>query len=149
MAKAKAANQKRKYLFLPHTADAKFRAFGKSLEKKFENAALATASVMFESGKIKPALKKEISVKGADLKALLYNWLEELLYLVDAKGFILNSVKQMKIKQEKKGYSLKAVIAGDKYTQAYDKVATGTDVKAVTYQQMEITDGYVQVVVDV
>jgi len=149
MAKAKSANQKRKYLFLPHTADAKFKAFGKTLEKKFENAALAMASVMFDCGKIKPALKKRIAVKGADLKALLYNWLEELLYLVDAKGFILNSVKQMKIKQEKKGYSLAATVAGDKYKTSYDKVATGTDVKAVTYQQMEITDKYVQVVVDV
>jgi len=149
MAKAKAANQKRKYLFLPHTADAKFRAFGKTLEKQFENAALAMASIMFDCSKIKPSLKKKISVKGADLKALLYNWIEELLYLVDAKGFILNSVKQMKIKQEKKGFSLEATVVGDKYKRGYDKVATGTDVKAVTYQQMEITPSYVQVVVDV
>ena len=149
MAKAKAATQKRKYLFLPHTADAKFRAFGKTLEKRFENAALAMSSVMFDSSKIQPSLKKEISVKGADLKALLYNWLEELLYLIDAKGFILNSVKQLKIKKEKRGFSLVAAVAGDKYKTAYDKVATGTDVKAVTYQQMEIASSYVQVVVDV
>ena len=149
MAKEKAATQKRKYLFLPHTADAKFRAFGKTLEKKFENAALAMASIMFDCSKINPTLKKKISVKGADLKALLYNWLEELLYLIDAKGFILNSVKQMKIKKEKRGFSLAATVAGDKYKPAYDKVATGTDVKAVTYQQMEIAKNYVQVVVDV
>jgi SHS2 domain-containing protein len=149
MAKAKVATQKKKYLFLPHTADSKFRAFGKTLEKKFENAALAMASIMFNCSKIKPAIKKKIAVKGADLKALLYNWIEELLYLVDAKGFILNSVKQIKIKKEKKGFSLVAEVAGDKYKRDYDKVATGTDVKAVTYQQMEITPSYVQVVVDV
>jgi len=148
MAKPKAAKQKL-YKFLPHTADAKFRAYGKSLEKRFANAALAMASIMFETGKIKPRIKKKISVKGKDLKALLYNWLEELLYLVDAKGFILNSVRQLKIKEEKKGYSLQAVVAGDKYKRSYDKIATGTDVKAVTYQQMEITDKYAQVVVDV
>jgi SHS2 domain-containing protein len=35
-----------RYRFLRHTADAKFQAFGTTLEEAFINAALATASLM-------------------------------------------------------------------------------------------------------
>jgi len=42
-----------KYRILPHTADAKFQAFGASLEEAFANAALATASLMWDWGKAK------------------------------------------------------------------------------------------------
>mgnify|MGYP006451174011 FL=1 len=34
------------YEFLEHTADEKFRAYGKTLEEAFINAALATAKIM-------------------------------------------------------------------------------------------------------
>jgi len=37
-----------RYRFLEHTADAKFQAFGKTLEEAFSNAALATASLMWD-----------------------------------------------------------------------------------------------------
>ena len=50
-----------KYKFLEHTADAKFQAFGATLEEAFSNAALAMFSVMTEPEKIKPKLEREIS----------------------------------------------------------------------------------------
>src|SRR3989344_5902493 len=53
-----------KYKFLEHTADAKFQAFGATLEEAFSNAALAMFSVMTEPGKIKPKLEREISTDG-------------------------------------------------------------------------------------
>ena len=146
-ARREGARKRRAYIFLPHTADAKFRAFGKTLEERFANAALAMMSIMFEPGKIKPKVKKKIFVKGADIKALLYNWLEEFLFLRDSKFFILGSVKKIAIKKAKKGYALSATVAGDILDSKYEVV--GPDVKAATYQEMEIADKYVQVVVDI
>ena len=47
----------RKYEFLDHTADAKFRAYGKNLEQAFTNAALALTNLVTDSAKVKPNIK--------------------------------------------------------------------------------------------
>ena len=49
----------KKYEFLEHTADAKFRAYGKSHEEAFSNAAQAMISVMADPAKIEPKEKKK------------------------------------------------------------------------------------------
>jgi len=135
-----------KYKFLPHTADVKFRAYGKTLEEQFVNAALATTSVMFDPEQIEPNEEKKIEVAGNDKEALLYNWLEEIIYLCDAEFFIVHEVKDLKIKKTDKGFIATAVFVGDKFKEKYKR---HTGVKAVTYNEMEIADKYVQVVLDV
>ena len=55
-----------KYKFLEHTADIKFQAFGSTLEKAFENSALALAEVMTKKTKVKPKTRKKIKVNGKD-----------------------------------------------------------------------------------
>jgi SHS2 domain-containing protein len=137
-----------KYKFLEHTADAKFQAYGKSLEEAFSNAGLAMFSVMVDSDQVKPAFDEEINVEGEDLKALLYNFLEELLFIYDTKGFILKEIKTIHVSKTEK-YTLAAVASGDLHLDQY--VITG-EVKAVTYSEMNITEENgvftVQVVVD-
>ena len=130
-----------KYKFLEHTADAKFQAFGKTLEEKFANAALAMFSIMVDTKKVKPLIEKKINIKGEDKKSLLYNFLEELLFLLDTKSFLLNKVKKIKIENN----SLKAIVVGDSVKEEYKLLG---EVKAVTYNDMEITNTFVQVVVD-
>jgi len=135
-----------KYEFLPKTADAKFRAYGKTLEEAFESAALAMMSLVVE-GHVKAKIGKSISVEGKDLKDVLYNFLEELLVLMDTEQFLLSKIKKIKI-TKKEGYALHADISGDmlaNYT--FRGVA-----KAVTYNEMEIHEEkgkcFVQVVID-
>lgn len=134
-----------KYKFLQHTADAKFQAYGETMEHAFENAALAMFSVMTKTEKVEPNLKRKISIKGEDMKSLLYNFLEELLFLMDSEGFILNKIEKIKIDNNK----LTAIAIGDKISDDYD---VHGEVKAVTYNEMEIKDEegkcMVQVVVD-
>jgi len=60
-----------KFEFIEHTADVKFRAYGKSLNEAFGNSALAMFASMY-SGKVKEVSKKKISVSGKDLESLLY-----------------------------------------------------------------------------
>jgi len=115
-----------RYKFLEHTADVKFQSFGKSLEEAFENAALATFNIMYD-GKVASKKKKKIKVKGKDLENLLYNFIEELLFLLDSENFFLSSVK-VKIKDLK----LVAELEGDNVKNYKPNI----DVKAVTYNQM-------------
>jgi len=134
-----------KYKFLKHTADIKFQAFGSTLESAFENSALAMANSMY-SGKVLPKIKKIIKVKGKDLESLLYNFLEEILFLLDSTNFFISKIK---IKINQKDNILVAELYGDNAK----NYKIGLDVKAVTYNEMFIkkikSQWICQVVIDV
>jgi len=137
---------KKKFEFLEHTADIKFRAFGKTLEEVFENSALAMLSTMYKE-KVKEEKKLKIKVEGKDLENLLYNFLEEFLFLFDSKNFLFSDVKHIKI--DEKNLTVEAEISGDD-AKDYKII---TSIKAVTYNEMFVKkakDGWeAQVVVDV
>ena len=85
----------KKFEFLEHTADTKIRAYGLSLEEAFSNAALALTTVITNTSKVKTSTKKTIEVESEDEKALLYDFLEQFLILLDTEHFLLNSVKNI------------------------------------------------------
>ncbi len=126
----------KKFIFLSHKADAKFQAFGKTLEMLFGNAALAMVSLFLNSKtKVKRSVKKKIKVQGKDLESLLYNFLEEFLFLLDSERFLACKIKNIKIDKPKGKlgkYFLEAEIYGDG-AEKYNFVGS---VKAVTYNQM-------------
>lgn len=119
-----------KFTFLEHTADIKFQAFGKTLEEAFKNCALALKKTICEDIKVNEKQEKEINVEGKDFESLLYNFLEEFLFLFDAKDFLLASIKSLKINKE--NFKLNAVILGDKASN-YELT---NKVKAITYNEM-------------
>src|SRR3989338_4802863 len=127
---------KQKYRYLEHTADAKFQAFGRSLDEAFKNSALAMLNLMCKSEAIKLKQEKKISVNGKDLKALLYNWLEELLFLLDSENFIAGKIKNLEISGKESNYKLEAMISGNNAS-AYKFFG---EVKAVTYNDMSIKE---------
>ncbi len=136
----------KKFKFLEHTADIKFRAFGKSLEEVFENSALALKKILTENKKVKSKIKKNIDVKGKDYESLLYNFLEEFLVLFDSEGFVLSEIKDIKIRKDLR---LKAKIIGDKA----ENYQISEHIKAITYNDMFVkkkdSEWVAQVVVDV
>ena len=143
--KNKQKNSKMKFKFLKHTADIKFRAYGNTLNKVFENSALAMYNAVY-LGKIKNKIKKSFIVKGKDLESLLYNFLEELLVLFDSQDFIASKIN---VKIDKTRLLLDCEVIGDK-VKNYD---VGLTIKAVTYNSMYVKKskiGYIsQVVLDV
>jgi SHS2 domain-containing protein len=138
------------FKFLEHTADMKFQAFGKSLEEAFSNSAVAMFNVLTDTKLIEPKITKSITTNAPDLKSLLYNFLEELLFLIDTEFFILNSVSDLRINNMNSKYLLTAVVIGDKIDEKY---SIHGDIKAITYNEMEVKEEkdyfMVQVVVDV
>ena len=133
-----------KFKFFEHTADAKFQAYGKSLGEAFGNAALAMFSVIIDTNKVSGTIKKDIECSSKDLKALLYDFLEELVFLIDTEDFLLSSVEEIKIFKDEL-YFLRAVVTGDKA----DNYEPSGDIKAVTYNEMEIKKGKDKVMVQV
>jgi SHS2 domain-containing protein len=88
-----------KYIVLDHTADGKFRAFGATLEEALANAALACASLMWDWTKVEKKKSYSIEVLARDLEQLLYKFLEEVLYFLDAKNFLLGGVDEVRIEK--------------------------------------------------
>ena len=121
----------RKFKFLPHTADRKFQALGKTLEKVFENSALALFNIIYDE-KISENKKFKISVKGKDLENLMYNFLEEFLVLIDSKNFLPSKITNLKFDQ--KNLKIKAEVIGDDA----ENYNISEHVKAVTYNEMFI-----------
>jgi SHS2 domain-containing protein len=105
-------------------------------------------AIITDTKKISKETKKEIKAEGKDLKALLYNFLEEFLFLLDSDNFLLSKIEKINIKKINKVYKLEATAVGDKA----EKYETHGDIKAVTYNEMEIKEEkdkvMVQVVVD-
>ena len=119
--------------FLEHTADVKFQATGATIEEAFISAANATIETINQNSKIQQIQTKTIKVEGNNIENLLYNFLEEFLFLLDAENFLTSSVKQIKINKSK--FQLSTIITGDKASN-YKII---NDVKAITYNEMSIT----------
>jgi SHS2 domain-containing protein len=133
-----------KYEFLEHTADIKVKAYGETLNEVFENVVLAVSEYVSREGKIKSKKMRVMDVSGKDNESLLYNFIDELLYLIDADNFI-----PARAKVTLRGKNLRAEISGDD-AENY----SGLDhIKAATYAEMFIKkseDGWqAQFVIDV
>ena len=121
----------KKFKFLAHTADIKFQAFGNSIEKVFENSALALFNTIYYK-KIKEKIKFKIKTQGHDLESLLYNFLEEFLILIDSRNFLPSKIKNLKIDLRK--FKIETEILGDN-AKNYE---ISMHVKAITYNEMFI-----------
>ena len=134
-----------KYKFLSHTADIKFKAYGKTLNESFENSALAMFNTMY-SEKIKSSKQIKFSIKGKDFENLLYLFLEKLLILLDSKNFLVSKIK---VKINMKNISMDVLLYGDNS----GNYSLNTGIKSVTYNEMfvkKINGKWVcQVVLDV
>ena len=104
------------------------------------------------SVKVKSVIKKKIIINGKDKESLLYNFLEEFLFLLDAEDFLLSKINKIN-KIDITSGKLIAEVTGDKAS----NYKFTNDVKAITYNEMFVKqekskgkDKFIcQVVVDV
>ncbi|MDI6640534.1 MAG: archease [Methanocellales archaeon] len=130
------------------TADVCFKAYGRTLEEAFANAALAMFEIMLETRNVEQKIVKEIEIKGEDLKSLMFEWLNGLLFYVDAESLAFS---RFDVRIDEDQMKLSAKISGEPIDQAKHKPKI--DIKACTYHSMEIkqSDGKwtAQVLIDV
>lgn len=131
-------DERKKYVFLEHTADVYISSFGKNINEAFENAAVAMFEVMTETKKIEPRIEDSIAVKGIDKYALLYNWLEALLVNFETKNILYSKFKIISFRKTPTLYTLIAKIWGETFNPKKHLQKVG--VKAVTYHRMKIKE---------
>lgn len=72
------------------------------------------------------------------MHSLLFNYLDELLYHFCTDGFCCKDVRVESLDRTNETPSLTAVAYGEKYDQA--RHTPGTEVKAITYSNMQIRE---------
>ena len=131
---------KLKYEYFDVTADIGFYAYGKSLEEVYENAGLAMFDVITDIGKVKKDEVEEFEIVSEDLVSLLYDYLEELLFLQDTELLFFSDFKVNIEKIEDKNsshlenYKLTCCAYGEEIN--WDVHAHKSEVKAITFHKM-------------
>jgi SHS2 domain-containing protein len=115
------------------TADLYIEATGKTLGEAFTNLTLGMFNSITPIEGIKPKEKFIIEAEGTDLENLLFNLMDEFLYINDVEFLVPCSVH---MEVDPKKFSAKAVCMGERFSQDTHEVKIA--VKAVTYHLMEI-----------
>jgi SHS2 domain-containing protein len=136
------------YEYLEHTADIKFRAYGKTPDEMLSNAALALFNSMINTAAVQPKETWKVKLSGQDLEQLAYDWLSELIFLFETE-FAVFSTFDVELHQNG-DLRLEAAIVGEKIDPS--RHAFDNEVKAVTLHQFEVKKNdlwCIQVVLDV
>jgi SHS2 domain-containing protein len=121
-----------RFRILEHPADVGIEVYGQSLAEMFENAAEGLLSLIVDRTSIQTTQRRRIAIHSVDVENLLVRWLNELLYLYDAEGFLVAKAQIEKISET----SLRGFVFGEKYDDSRHELKQ--DVKAVTYHQLEV-----------
>lgn len=125
------------YEYGEHTADISIIAYGCTLEEAFKNASLGVANLTYYTDRVKDKEYVEINVMGEDLEQLLFNWIDEFIYLFDGRKFAYGDYFRNLSISGNGPYRIRASVGGEHYDinrHGY----RGLIVKAMTYNMMEL-----------
>jgi SHS2 domain-containing protein len=122
----------RDFEFINHTADIGIIAHGTDLKQVFANAARGLFSIITNLDAIAEKEQHNIEITAPDREALLVNWLNELIYLFEAKEMLFNRFDITSLTETKLG----ATGYGEKID--LTKHELKTQVKAATYHMLKI-----------
>lgn len=121
------------YEILDHPADAKFRATGASMEEAFSESVKAFAEIVGTDPKA-GNIRHKIEAESENSEALLFDFLDELIFLQDANDVSASHTDDLQIEETENGYKLKATIWTDVITEEMNLL----DIKAPTYNEMVV-----------
>ena len=129
------------------TADLLVAATGETLGEAFAQLALGMFNMMSPLSGISEKEEFKLEAQGTDLESLLFNLMDEFLFITDVDFLIPKSVQ---ITVDHENLSASAVCMGERFSAATHEV--GIQIKAVTYHMMEIKETpdcwYVRMVFD-
>ncbi len=114
------------------SGDAGIRAFGKSLDEVFINAAMGMYSLMTDTAAVIAKRRIEVEVEANSVEGLLVAWLNELIFQFDTYGFIGKDIKIIEFSDKR----IKASLSGEEFDESrHEKRLL---VKAATYHNLRV-----------
>jgi SHS2 domain-containing protein len=148
------------YEYLDHTADVQCHTWGPTLEAAFEHMAPCMFNYMTDLSDIveDPSAMEEFTVKGHDLKSLLFAYMDEMLFRFCTDGLCIRRVEVLQPidptgtatgrwtgedeaeegPSEIKGPELTCALRAHGCSFDRSKHVQGTEIKAITYSNMQI-----------
>jgi SHS2 domain-containing protein len=120
------------YEFFEHTADLGLRVKAETLDRLFRDAATGLLSMIVESApEGGPRQHLQIELRAERLDDLLFDWLNELLYLVDTKRWMLDNF-EVRLEQ--------TALRADLRARPLDPSSARMrhEVKAITYHRLKV-----------
>ncbi len=140
-------NREEKIKYIEHPSDVGFEVYGDTLEELYANAAIAMYSLITDVDEIEADVERAIELKAEDFLSLMFDWLDELIFLFDSESLVMN---KFDITVNETNFSISGNCKGGKFNPS--KHVSGIIIKAVTYNMMQIKSNEVwkaRVVLDV
>ena len=126
------------YEYLDHPADVQIHSWGLTLKQAFEQQAIAMFGVMTDLNAIENLQEATIEAQGHDLVSLLYKFLDECLFTFSVEPFLC--AYDVNITEfDEVNFIIKASLKGETFD--LSKHPQGTEVKAITFSNMQINKG--------
>ena len=122
------------YEVIDHTADIGIIVRSETRQELFQKAALAAFDIMGDLEQVKARETIDVEVHGEDDEELMVNWLNELIFLFDAKGWLFSQFEIKRLNDR----ILKATCSGEKFKPQIHHVKT--ELKAATYHNILISE---------
>ena len=124
------------YKLLEHATDAFIEVTASNLEEAFRIAGQSVVDTTIDRDTVDEKEEMVIKVGGKDLKYLLFNWLEAIIYQLITEGF---AIKRFELELKKNDqYEINAKTFGE--TIDLKKHHFKVEIKAPTFHLMEISE---------
>ncbi len=125
------------YTDLDHPADVQIHSWGESLKEAFELAGVALFGYITDLETVESKCEEVLEAQGHDMDSLLFNFLDEVLFLFNAEPFL--TCKTIEITEfDREKFTISAKCKGEPFD--LSKHPQGTEIKAITYSNMQIYD---------
>ncbi|TBH20742.1 archease [Thermus thermamylovorans] len=121
---------------LDHTADVGFALEAESLEDLFQAALQGLLLAMFQSPPKGGSRHRRIALEAEDLETLLVRYLNELIYLVQTKGFVPGRAR-VRVEPKEGGYRLEAALLGEPFQEGFGFQG---EVKSATFHGLQVAE---------
>ncbi len=125
------------YRFFDHTGDIGVTLTGKTREALFASAAIAFTDTLTAVSNVEPRRPEEVALDAPELDLLLVDFLSELLYRFDTRGWLSRDA-QVDVRERDGGWALEGTLSGEKLDPERHKVKIL--IKAVTYHGLHVIE---------
>ncbi len=129
----------KRYRLIEHTADVGLIAYGGNLAEAFGNAAYGMFSIIAELRTVREVESRQLELEGKDMEALLFDWLNNLLYFFDTDMLLLRRFDISGLTENR----LQATCYGERHNPSRHRLKIG--VKSATYHMLKVDRGKNQV----
>lgn len=124
-------NKKAGWVHFQHVADIGIRGYGSSVEKAFEQAAMAMTAVITEPQLVDNKICIDVECESADLEYLFVDWLNTLVYEMATRHMLFSQFDL----QIRDGF-LKAKVCGERIDR--EKHQPAVEIKGATLTELRV-----------